>query len=125
MKRSGERRKRLEAKKADNNLSESDLDSPLGSLQSLCSSPSPPPPDFNNSPTHDQGVKIRRKGARRKKLSPDAPMSASCSALLASTVVNDRRTYAEGDFGICQTINEDASNKVLVQCSCHVFMCYS
>lgn len=113
-KRSGERRKqRLEPKTTDNNQSESDLDSPLGSLQSLCSSPSPPPPDFNNSPTHDQGgVKLRRKGARRKKLSPDAQISASCSALLASTVVNERRTFAEGDFDLSHGINEDTSNKV-------------
>ena len=120
-KRSRERRKqRLEPKKPDSNQSESDLDwetpssSPLGSLQSLCSSPSPPPPDFNSSITHEQGVKLRRKGARRKKLSPDTPLSASCSALLASTTINERRTYTEGDFGLGGSINEDSSNNVKV-----------
>ena len=42
------------------------------------------------------------------------PLSASCSALLASTTINERRTYTEGDFGLGGSINEDSSNNVKV-----------
>ena len=41
------------------------------------------------------------------------PLSASCSALLASTTINERRTYTEGDFGLGGSINEDSSGTTL------------
>ena len=81
----------------------------------ICSSPSPPPRRcLTVQSLTSKVLNCEEKEHVGKSCHQILRCLQVCSALLASTTINERRTYTEGDFGLGGSINEDSSNNVKV-----------